>query len=167
MRYHHTTTYDAPAPVVYAMITDPEFQAQRCQAGNPVHAESSVTPGDGDGAIIWVNRRMRVDPPGFVKKFTGDQLTIEEIQEWHDSDGSLAVRDGTVRVEVAGQPADVTGTLRLDESGGTTTVTMDAEVKVHVPLFGAKVEGYIAGILDKLLTKDSELGRAWLAERLT
>jgi hypothetical protein len=165
MRYHHTMTYDAPAPAVFAMIIDPAFQAERCQAGDPVHAESSVEAGAGDGAIINVSRRMRIDPPGFVKKFTGDQLTIAEMQEWHDSGGSLAVRDGTLRVEVPGQPADVTGTLRLDEAGGSTTVTVDAEVKVHVPLFGSKVETYIAGILDKLLAKDAEIGTAWLARR--
>lgn len=165
MRYHHTMTYDAPGPVVFAMITDPAFQAERCQAGDPVHAESSVEPGVGDGVIINVSRRMRVEPPGFVKRFTGDQLTIAEMQEWHDSGGTLAVRDGTLRVEVPGQPADVTGTLRLDEVNGGTNVTVDAEVKVHVPLFGSKVEGYIAGILDKLLAKDAEVGTAWLARR--
>jgi hypothetical protein len=36
---------------------------------------------------------------------------------------------------------------------------------VKVPLVGGKVESYVAGMLDKLLTKDAELGRAWLADR--
>lgn len=162
-RYHHSMTYDAPAPQVYAILIDPEFQAQRCQAGDPVHAESSVEPGDGDGATIKVLRRMRIDPPGLIAKFVGNELTVDEVQAWRDAGGSLAVRDGTLTVKVPGQPAEVNGSLRLDETNGTTTVTIEADIKVSVPLVGGKVESYIAGILDKLLTKDAELGQAWLA----
>lgn len=165
MRYHHAMTYDAPAPVVFAMLTDPEFQEQRALAGNPLHAEASVEPGPGDGATVTVSRRMAIDPPGFIKKFTGDELTITEIQQWRDSAGSLVVRDGVLIVEVADQPADVQGVLRIDEAGEATTVTADAEIKVRVPLVGGKVESYIAGMLDKLLNHEEELGRAWLSER--
>lgn len=155
-RYQHTFAWDAPASAVHAMITDPAYQEQRSQAGNPIKAESSVKP-TADGATISVFRQMAIDPPGFIKSFVGDSIGIQETQTW------TSPTEATLVVEILKQPGGVQGTLRLSESGGTTVVTVEAEVAVKVPLVGGKVEGYVASILDKLLDKDEELGKAWLA----
>ena len=155
-RYQHTMTWDAPAAAVYAMITDPAFQEQRSQAGNPIRAESAVAP-TGSGATVSVFRQMSNDPPGFIKNFVGDSIGIQETQTW------TSPTTATLLVEILKQPGDVKGTVRLSESGASTVVTVDAEIAVKVPLVGGKVEGYVAGILDKLLTKDEEIGRTWLA----
>lgn len=157
-RYQHTMTWDAPAAAVYAMITDPAFQEQRSQAGNPIRAESAVAP-TGSGATVSVFRQMSIDPPGFIKNFVGDSIGIQETQTW------TSPTTATLLVEILKQPGDVKGTVRLSESGGSTVVTVDAEIAVKVPLVGGKVEGYVAGILDKLLTKDEEIGKAWLARQ--
>lgn len=154
--YSHTITWNAPIDRVYAMITDPAYQEKRSQAGSPLRAESSVTP-SGDGATISVFRLMAIDPPGFLKNFVGNSIGIQETQVWSGPDSA------TILVEIQKQPGDVKGTIRLTESAGVTTVTIDAEIAVRVPLVGSKVEGYVAGILDKLLGHDDELGQAWLA----
>ncbi|MGQ0626025.1 MAG: DUF2505 domain-containing protein [Sporichthyaceae bacterium] len=156
-------TFDAPATAVYAMLTDKVFQHHRAQKGRPVSAESDVIPAEGDGATITVQRRLAIDPPAFIKKFTGDTIAITEVQQWRDGAGSLLVRDGDLTITIANQPGDVVGVLRMDEAGEATTVTIDAEIKVRVPLLGGKVESYIGEILDKLLARDAELGSAWLA----
>lgn len=155
-RYHYTMTWDAPAAAVYAMITDPAYQEQRSQAGNPVRAESSVSP-TGAGATISVFRQMAIDPPGFIKSFVGDTIGIQETQTW------TSPTTADLLVEILKQPGDVRGTLRLAESGASTVVTVEAQIAVKVPLMGGKVEGYIAGILDRLLAKDEQIGKAWLA----
>jgi carbon monoxide dehydrogenase subunit G len=164
MRYQQTMTYDAPAAAVYKMLTDPAFQQQRSQWGRPVASDSSVTPGPGDGATIGVTRTLSIDPPAFLKALIGNQITIIESQVWGDAAGA-SQRQGTLVVEIKGQPGGVNGTVKLTEAGGRTTADVDAEVKVRVPLIGGKVESYVAGMLDKLLTKDAELGQTWLAER--
>ncbi len=155
-RYHHTMTWDAPAAAVYSMITDPGYQQQRSQAGSPIRAESSVTP-TGDGATISVFRQMAIDPPGFIKSFVGDSIGIQETQTW------TTPTRATLLVQILKQPGDVKGTLQLRESGSSTVVTVEAEISVRAPLIGGKVEGYVAGILDRLLDKDDEIGQAWLA----
>jgi Protein of unknown function (DUF2505) len=164
MRYRHTMTYDAASPAVYSMLTDPAFQQRRAQWGHPVAAESSVTPGPGDGATIDVSRTLRISPPGFIKALVGENITIVESQTWPDGSGA-SERTGTLNVQIKGQPGGLNGTLHLFEDGGKTTVDVDAEVKVRVPLIGGKVENYVAGMLDKLLNKDAQVGQAWLAER--
>jgi hypothetical protein len=156
--YTHTFTWDAPLETVHAMWTDPVFQERRAQAGSPVRAESHVSKENGH-AEISLFRLMRIDPPGFLKNFVGDSIGIQETQVW---DGPAA---GTLLVEIQKQPGDVRGTIRATESGATTTITVDVEVSVRVPLLGGKVEKYVAGILDQLLNHDDRLGRAWLAEQ--
>lgn len=155
-RYQHTFTWDAPAAAVYAMITDPGYQDQRSKAGSPIRAEASVAATAG-GATISVFRQMAIDPPGFIKSFVGDSIGIQETQTW------TSPTEAALVVEILKQPGGVQGTLRLSESGSSTTVTVDAEIAVRVPLVGGKVEGYVASILDRLLNKDEEIGRAWLS----
>ena len=154
--YSHTFTWNAPLDAVHAMWTDPAFQERRAQAGSPIRAEATVTRTD-RGAEISVFRLMRIDPPGFLKNFVGDSIGIQETQVWADP------ASGTLLVEIQKQPGDVRGNLRAVESGGVTTVTVDAEVSVRVPLLGGKVEGYVASILEGLLQHDAKLGSAWLA----
>jgi hypothetical protein len=155
-RYQHTFTWDAPAAAVHAMVTDPVYQEQRAQAGSPIRAESSVSTGPG-GTTISVFRLMAIDPPGFIKNFVGDSIGIQETQTW------TSPAEASLLVEILKQPGDVRGTIRLTESGAATVVTVEAQIAVKVPLIGGKVEGYVAGIVDRLLDKDEELGKAWLA----
>jgi uncharacterized protein YndB with AHSA1/START domain len=156
--------YEAPAERVYRMLVDPTFQSRRAQAGQPEHAEATVVPGPGDGATITVNRRMAVDLPGFIAKLAGGKVTLNEVQVWRDSGGSTEpVRDGTIRATMAGQPGGVVGTLRIDEAGGSTTVSVDAEISVKVPLVGGRIERFVADMLDRLLAYEESVGREWLA----
>ncbi|WP_019878222.1 DUF2505 domain-containing protein [Sporichthya polymorpha] len=155
-RYTHTFTWDAPPAAVHAMVTDPAYQEQRAQAGNPISAEASVT-GGADGTTISVYRLMAIDPPGFLKNFVGDKIGIQETQTW------TSPTEATLLVEILKQPGDVRGTIRLAESGASTVVTVEASIAVKVPLVGGKVESYVASIVDRLLAKDEELGKTWLA----
>jgi hypothetical protein len=164
MKFHHEMTYRAPPPVVYRMLTDPQFQEQRAKAGNPEQAESSVvTTPDGD-VIITVNRLLAVQLPGMLQRLTGDRVRILETQTWLHLDPAAVTRHGQLTAGVAGHPGGVEGTLHLAETETGTTFAVDAEIKVNVPLVGGKIESFIAEMLTKLMTKEQELGRAWLGE---
>ena len=162
MKFHHEMSYEAPAPAVYRMITDPEFQAQRAKAGNPVQADSSVvTESDGD-VTITVDRLLAVQLPGMLQRLTGERVRIHETQTWRQADMEATRRDGRLTVGVAGHPGGVDGTLHLEGSPSATAITVEAEIKVGVPLVGGKIESWIAEMLTRFLTKEEELGRAWL-----
>jgi hypothetical protein len=164
MKFHHEMTYRAPTPAVYRMLTDPQFQEQRAKAGNPEQAESSVvTTPEGD-VIITVNRLLAVQLPGMLQRLTGDRVRILETQTWQDADPAATTREGHLSAGISGHPGGVEGTLQLLGSEGSTKVSLDAEIKVNVPLVGGKIEGFIAEMLIKFLTKEEELGRAWLGE---
>lgn len=162
MRYQKTLTYQAAAADVYAMIIDHGFQTRRSKVGRPQHAEVTVAPGPGDGATVTLTRKMAIDLPAFVKKFAKPTFTLTEIQTWPDAAGGGQGRAGTLRATVAGYSGGTTGTMKLSESGGTTTVVIDAEIAVKIPLVGSKIEKVAAGMLDKLLSRDQQIGQDWL-----
>lgn len=167
MQYTKQFTYSAPAADVYAMIIDPAFQTRRSKVGKPEHAEVKVTPGPGDGATVSLVRRMKFDMhlPAFVqKKFGGVKFTLTETQVWPDSAGSATDRTGKLTASVQGYSGGAAGTLRLTETGGVTTVALNADVTVKIPLIGPKLEKVAAGMLDKLLARDQKIGSDWLAK---
>ena len=55
------------------------------------------------------------------------------------------------------------GTIRLSESGGTTTETVDLDIKVGIPLVGGKIEGLVADMLLKALRTEQKVGRDYLS----
>lgn len=163
MRYQKTLTYEAPAADVYAMIIDPRFQTRRSKVGRPQHAEVSVVPGPGDGATVTLTRKMAIDLPAFIKKVAKPTFTLTEVQTWPDAGPAGAQgRTGSLRATVAGYSGGTTGALRLAENAGVTTVTIDAEIAVKIPLVGSKIEKVAAGMLDKLLSRDQQIGRDYL-----
>ena len=54
------------------------------------------------------------------------------------------------------------GTIELREPAGTTTETVDMEIKVSIPLVGGKIESLIADLLRKALRAENAVGRRYL-----
>ena len=162
MKFVHEMTYDAPAHAVYTMLTDPKFQERRCAAGNPVESSSSVDATDGGGAVIHLMRLLSVNLPGMLQKLTGDKIRLTETQTWAAGPVDAAQRAGTLEVRIAGQSGGVDGRLTMQGTDARTTVDLDADIKINVPLVGGKIENYVAEMIGKFLAKDQELGNAWL-----
>lgn len=162
MNLAHQMTYDAPPPAVYAMVTDPEFQDRRAQAGNPVEADSSVTTDADGGATIEVSRLLAVELPGMLQKLVGDKIRIKETQIWLPGPAEAVNREGRLEVRIAGQSGGVDGVLTMAGTAERTVISLEATIKVNVPLVGGKIESSVADMLLKFLTKEEELGRAWL-----
>lgn len=163
VQYTKKLTYKAPVATVYAMIIDPGFQEKRSKVGRPQHAEVAVVPGVGDGATVTLTRKMAIDLPAFLKKVAKPTFTLTEVQTWPDAAGDGAQgRTGTLRATVAGYSGGTTGTMKLSESTGVTTVDINADITVKIPLVGGKIEKVAAGMLDKLLSRDQKIGEDWL-----
>ena len=91
--------------------------------------------------------------PGFARKFVGDEINLVQTEQWSD------IETGAVEVVIPGKPGQMRGTIRLRESGGTTTETVDMEIKVGIPLVGGKIESLIADLLRKALKAENAVGR--------
>jgi hypothetical protein len=150
-------TYDAPLTDVGEMLMEPAFREQVCDAQRAVRKTVSVGP-DGGGMKVVVDMVQPTDGiPRFAKKFVGDEINLVQTERWSD------IENARVEVLIPGKPGQMNGTVTLREEGGTTTETVDMEVRVSIPLVGGKIESLIADLLRKALRAENAVGRQYLA----
>jgi Protein of unknown function (DUF2505) len=156
MKLRHEISYDAPLADVYAMLADPAFRKASADAQGVISADVTITP-NGDGMSVHIDQVQPTEGvPGFARKFAGETTRAVQTEEWGSPAG------GTITIETPGKPTSIKGTLALDESGGRTTETLEAEVKVKVPLIGGKLESLMADLVAKGMDQEQGAGVAWL-----
>jgi uncharacterized protein YndB with AHSA1/START domain len=156
MLLRHEISYDAPVADVYAMLADPDFRRASAAAMGVISVEVTITP-KVEGMTVRIDQVQPTEGiPGFAKRFAGDTTRAIQTEEW----GSPTA--GTITIETPGKPTSIGGTLTLSESGGRTTETLEAEVKVKVPLIGGKLESLMADLVAKGMDKEQGAGEAWL-----
>jgi len=150
-------TYDAPLTDVGEMLMDPAFREEVCDAQGVLRHTVTVAQ-EGGGMKVVVDQVQSAEGiPGFARKFVGDEINLIQTEQWSD------IETGDVEVVIPGKPGHMRGTIRLRESGGTTTETVDMEIKVGIPLVGGKIESLIADLLRKALKSENAVGRSYLA----
>jgi hypothetical protein len=153
----HVTSYDAPLDAVAAMIADPAYREKVSEAQGATRTSVDID-GSGAGMSVLVDQRQPAEGlPGFARKFVGDEINIVAREEW------TALDRADLHVTIPGKPGEMTGSVRLTESGGTTTYTADMAVKVNIPLVGGKIEALIADMLRKALLAEGSVGRDYLS----
>jgi hypothetical protein len=156
MKLHHEISYDAPLADVFAMLSDPAFRELAAKASGVISADVTITP-NGEGISVRIDQVQPVEGvPGFAKKFAGDTTRAVQTEEWASPAG------GSITIETPGKPTSIAGSVSLSESGGRTTHTLEAEVKVKVPLIGGKLESVMADLVGKGRDKEQAAGAAWL-----
>jgi hypothetical protein len=157
-RLSYDLTYDAPLTEVGEMLMDPAFREQVCDAQRAIRRTVSVGP-DGAGMKVVIDAvRLAQGIPGFAKKFVGDEIQLVQTERWSD------IETGRVEIVIPGKPGQMTGTMSLRESGGTTTETLQVEIRVGIPLVGGKIESFIADLLRKALKAENYVGRQYLTD---
>jgi len=164
MKISATIDYAAAPLDVFAMLADEEFQDRKC-AATGAHRHTASVSVKGDRTIILSSRDMPTDDfPSFVKNMVGATLTVTETQDWGppSTDGT---RSGTLSVDIAGAPIDLTGTLLLAPGGHGSVETVEGELKARIPLVGRKVEEAAASAIQSAIRVEGETGAAWLAKQ--
>ena len=156
-RLTYDLTYDAPMIAVGEMLMDAAFREQVCDAQHALRKTVSVGQ-DGGGMKVVVDMVQAADGiPGFAKRFVGDEIQLVQTERWSD------IENARVEVVIPGKPGQMSGTVSLRESRGTTTETVEMEIRVSIPLVGGKIESLIADLLRKALRAENATGRAHLA----
>lgn len=147
MRFELRHDFSYPAPEVATALLDPEFQASLDGLG-PLKSRQVLSQDTEAGGRV--TRRVRcvlgIDL-GAASKFLGDSepAWVEEAR-WDPEQMSWA---WVIHPEVAEQLLSASGTMALQAQEGASTRLIEGEVRVRVPLYGGKVEGWIVeGISD-------------------
>ncbi len=155
-RLSYDLSYDASLTEVGEMLMDAAFREQVCDAQHALRKSVSVGQ-DGGGMKVVVDMVQAAQGiPGFATKFVGDEIQLVQTEWWSD------IETARVEVVIPGKPGQMKGTITVRESGGTTTETVQMEIRVGIPLVGGKIESLIADLLRKALRVENAVGRQYL-----
>lgn len=156
-RLVHEMTYDAPVIEVAAMLTDPVFRETVCRNQRATSYAVEIE-GNVDAKAVRIEMEQPTDKvPAFAKKFIGATTTIVQTETWSSP------HTATITVGIPGKPGEINGTVRLAESAGVTTETVELEIKVKIPLVAGKIEELLAKLLGSALRAEERTGKEWLS----
>ena len=156
-RIRHTLTYDASLNDVAAMLADPEFREQVCEATGMVRHEVTVT-GAGTGMYVEIDQvQSTAGVPTFAQKFVGDEINIVQVERW------TSVDTADVTVSIPGKPGDMNGSITLRQIGDTTTEEVVLDIRVGIPLVGGKIEKLVGDLLIAALKIENATGQGYLS----
>jgi len=148
-------TYDAPLATVTAMLADPAFREQVCDAQRATSKTVSISGIPGTVDVTFTQKTEGI--PSFAKKFVGSTITVRQHETWSTP---LAA---TVDIDAGVPIADIKGSVGLAEQGAQTVETVTLQVTVKVPLVGGKLEALVSEMMRKALTKEYATGKIYLA----
>lgn len=153
----HRLTYDATVDRVAAMLRDPDFRREVCDAIGMTRVKVTVQE-DGDNAEIVLDQwQHTIGLPSFARRIVGDETNVIQSESW------TGAGHGDIVVTIPSKPGDMTGTAVLTEDAGVTTETVSMTIKVGVPLVGGKIENLLGDMLLAALETENRLGRAYLS----
>ncbi len=157
----YTQSFPAPPTTVWEMMTDVEYITTKGMRSGSLEVNPEVAE-QGDHTLVISRRRLPAKMPGFMKKFVGEELIINETQKWGAAadDGS---RTGTFVIDFGGQPMAFHGSLTLRPTADGSEVTTDGSLKSSVPFVGGKAEGVAKEWTERYLRKEEEVAGEWLA----
>ena len=161
MDFEISHEFEASADEVAEALLDEGFQDSLHDLGSLEVREVLDQSERKDGSVL---RRTRcvldLDIKGAARKFLGDQppAWIEEAV-W---DPNKMTWTWTIQPEVAGELLDAKGTISIEDDGEAAVRTVAGTVKVKVPLYGSKVEGWIVGGIEAAYDDEADRLAAWL-----
>jgi hypothetical protein len=155
-RLSYDLTYDAPLLEVGEMLMDAAFREQVCDAQLALRKTVSVSQDRGGMKVVVDMVQAAQGIPGFARKFVGDEIQLVQTEYWSD------IETARVEVVIPGKPGQMSGTVTLREAGGTTTETVQMDIRVGIPLVGGKIESLISDLLRKALRVENSVGRQYL-----
>lgn len=156
MKFQHELRYDASPDEVYAMLADPAFREQVCEAQHVTECTVEIDEADGSMSVRVDQHRPSDGIPGFAKKFVGDEIHIVQNEEWSST------TDAKLDVGIPGKPGQMKGTVTLRPDGDGTVETVAGELKVNIPMVGGKIEKLIAQMLADALKVEQRVGTSRL-----
>lgn len=153
--------FDASAEEIAEALLDEDFQESLHDLGSLETREVLVQEERPNATVL---RRTRcvldIEVSGAAKKLLGDQPPswIEEAI-WDPTRMSWTWK---ILPEVAGDLLDARGSIAIEDDGEAAIRTVVGTVKVKVPLYGSKVEGWIVGGIEAAYEEEADRLADWL-----
>lgn len=154
-------SFDAQPEEVATTLLDPEFQKSLSDIGALRERRVLSQETTSGGVIRRVRCVLDVEINGAAKRFLGEgEPAWVEVAEWSNASW---VWTWHVEPEIGGDLLDARGTTRIVQAGKGTEKLIEADVRVKVPLYGGKVEGWIADGLRHAYDEEAVRISRWMS----
>lgn len=146
MRFYKEFQLEGSVDEVYAVLSDEGFRREVAHQAGATSYDASVRPRSGGGMDAVMDTESPTQGlPSAAIKVIGDTLRIHQVERWSSS------TDAALEVSMPGKPGSVKGTIVLSPEGAGSRMTVDADVKVKIPLVGGTVEKVIGRAVGSVL----------------
>lgn len=161
MRFDLTHAFDATSEQVTAAMLDPAFQDTLADIGDLHDRKVLSVEETADGGIVRnIRCVLALKTSGVARSMLGDSDPAW-IQEEH-WDAARTHCDWVIHPEVAAELLSASGTIDVGDGDGKASRMVAGEVKVRVPLYGGKVEGWIVDGVSRAYDEEAERLTEWL-----
>lgn len=160
MHFSTSVHYDASADRVVKLWCDPEFHRAKARQAGATSTEVSIR----DEAQLTITIRASIPSamlPSAARKFVGDVLQLTTVEVW-DSPNEAGIRNGTLSLDIAGAPVQVSAQMQLLPREHSCQRTLDGEVAAKIPLFARAVEKAAVGAVDDVMGAEAKIARQFL-----
>ncbi|WP_314454173.1 DUF2505 domain-containing protein [uncultured Actinomyces sp.] len=168
MRKTITISYPAAPARTAQMLATPAYQEERVARAGLDDVSVDVAQ-RGQGFVSTISGSVQPSQlPSVASRFVRSAVSFTVAESWGEpkDDGS---RSGGYDVTVKGAPVKVSATSTMapaaDGTDETTTVTVDVDLKVTVPLVGKTIEEKAMSMVGRVVADEERRAAAWLAER--
>lgn len=160
MNFEITHSFDAHPDEVAGAMLDEDYQRSLKTLGK-LRRELLDQKAQANGDVM---RRTRcvldIEISGVAKNLMGegDPAWVEEAT-WNEE---AKLWRFTIDPEIAKELLEAKGTIQLSGNENGALRTVEGQVKVKVPFYGGKVEGWIVDGLKDAYDEEAERLRAWL-----
>jgi hypothetical protein len=150
----------APGKVAEAML-DEDYQQSLSTLGRLRRELLEQTPQEGGQVLRRTRCVLDIEMSGIAKSFIGDQdpAWVEKAL-WRQEDLRW---DFTIDPEIARELLEAEGVIRISDDEAGTLRTVEGRVRVKVPLYGGRVEGWIVKGLTDAYDEEAERLRTWMS----
>lgn len=163
MRKTITITYPADPTRTAQMLASPAYQEGRIARAGLDDASVDVAQ-RGQGFVSTISGNIQPSQlPSVASRFVRSAVSFSVAESWGEpkDDGS---RSGGYDVTIKNAPVKVSATSTMSPAGEATTVTVDVDLKVTVPLVGKTIEEKAMSMVGRVVADEERRATAWLAE---
>ena len=163
MRKTITITYPASPARTAQILADPAYQEERVGRAGLNDASVDVAQ-RGQGFVSTISGTIQPSQlPSVASRLVRSAVSFTVAESWGEpkDDGS---RSGGYDVTIKNAPVKVSATSTMSPAGEATTVTVDVDLKVTVPLVGKTIEEKAMGMVGRVVADEERRAADWLAE---
>ncbi|TCP52967.1 uncharacterized protein DUF2505 [Tamaricihabitans halophyticus] len=156
-RIEHRTRLDQSPSVVFSVLTAEDYLKARLTA---LGGDNAALLEYDDSGNYHIRHGVPAEKlPSAARSLLGGDLVVDRKERWISGAEQYA---NTIEASIPGMPGEIHARMRLRGHASGSELDTEGEVKVGIPIVGAKLERTVAEQVTRLLIAELEFTEKWL-----